>query len=314
MKQIKLFSVVLILLIALCGCSDERLSPVDLLKSSAGGVEVSADSTIGPPPPEIAKLLWGDLDATKAELPTAYGVMQEFVLREINFIETQQAYYQKYIDADGIAIIGSDAVDDIFFHAAKKVVLGMTSKRPETREWLSVSHGAYPSNRFRMILVTPECDIPRAQAHILTEGRVCDRYIGACVGEWYCVVVVQFSSTPGHEDELSFSGTFIHEMGHAIHYALRDVDPTFQTRLDAAYEDANTGEGGSNFGGMPNEREFWAEATWYWFNKVSNPNPSVASLGKTFQRADPLLYQLLDEVYPLLYLRAVDWEHTLPDE
>ena len=177
----------------------------------------------GPPPPEIAALLWGDIEAVKAKLADVTedgvyetedgrtihdteGVARDRFAYEIDFIETQRTYYQKYIDADGIAIIGgSDEVDDVFFYAARKVVLGMTAKRPETRDWLSVYiMGTSPSDtRFRMILATPELrDYPHVHVWVQGDSRLCDRYIGACVPGAYCVVVVQFESTPGHGDEL----------------------------------------------------------------------------------------------------------------
>jgi hypothetical protein len=304
-------------LLVVYGCSEERLqsTAVDLLTGTD-------TSVIAPPPPEIASLLWGDLEVVKAKLADVLddgsytedgriildgaGVARDGFLYEIDFIETQRTYYQKYVDVAGIAIIGSRDVDDIFFHAARKVVLGMTAKRREVRDWLSVHRGDWPADRFRMILASPLCDYPQVHVSVEDRGRVCDRFKGACVGESYCVVVAQYSSF--YEGELSFSRTFIHEMGHAMHYALRDTDPTFQERLEIAYVDANTGEGGSLFGGMPNDREFWAEATRYWFGKVASPDP-LAKWGENLLQSDPLLYELLDEVYPLLYLREVDWEH-----
>lgn len=320
--KVKILFFLLGCLLVFCGCSEEHLhtTAVDLLMGNTDTVPVPE-----PPPPEIAKLLWGDIDAVKTKLADVTedgiyetedgrtihdtaGVARERFTYEINFIEAQQNYYQKYIDAAGIAIIGGREVDDIFFYAARKVVLGMTAKRPEVREWLSVHHGKSPSTRFRMILASPNCDYPQVHLSVENNSRLCDRYRGACVSDAYCVVVTQFSSIPGHEDELSFSSVFIHEMGHAIHYALRDIDPTFQERLEAAHEDAKTGGGGSLFGGLP-INEFWAEATKDWFFKVSNPNP-IGRWGENLHRADPLLYELLDEVYPLLYLRTVDWEHV----
>ena len=253
----KIMCFVLVALLVFFGCSEEHLEStvIDILTG-----KTDTDTVIGPPPPEIATLLWGDLDAAKANLADVLedgileingrrihdtaGVARDGLIYEIDFIETQRNYYQKYIDADGLAIIGGAEVDDIFFSAAKKVALGMTSKRPETRAWFSVYRGESPAERFRMILASPKCLIPQVHLGAMTNRRLCHRYAGACIPDRYCVVTVGLRSIPGHEGELIFSHTFIHEMGHAIHYALRAIDPTFQTRLEAAYEDANTGEGG----------------------------------------------------------------------
>lgn len=316
MKKIILFYSVLLMLIVVCGCSNDQLHPVAIdLFNGASEVEVIAESTIGPPPPDVAELLWwGNFETrlealmqvlSRNETRLAGDKRAEYLplirthIESLCLLVAREDYYTKYIDAGGIAIVGGDNVDDIFFYAAQKVVLGMTSKRPHLRERLS------PEHRFRMVLFPRDLGgtvLPEINSYL---------GLGWCIGEEWCAVPVGYSVSKGHEDELSFAPIFIHEMGHAIHYAMQDIEPTFQVRLEAAFADANEGEGGSLFGGQTNERELWAEGTTYWFFKVSSPNG--AWWGADLHQTDPLLYQLLDEVYPRLYLRSVDWEHTLPD-
>ena len=68
----------------------------------------------------------------------------------------QEAFYNRYIDADGIAIVGNDRTLDGFFVCAKQAILIMTAKRPELRNLFR--HSYY------IILVggsnPPELDIP----------------------------------------------------------------------------------------------------------------------------------------------------------
>ncbi len=45
----------------------------------------------------------------------------------------QEAFYNRYIDADGIAIVGNDRTLDGFFVCARQLILIMTAKRPELR-------------------------------------------------------------------------------------------------------------------------------------------------------------------------------------
>ena len=61
--KIKLFCLLLILLATL-GCSDERLAqPMERVFFDGGeGNGVAPQGTLGPPPPEIQELLWGDWD------------------------------------------------------------------------------------------------------------------------------------------------------------------------------------------------------------------------------------------------------------
>lgn len=51
--------------------------------------------------------------------------------------EEPQRYYTKYLDVEGIVIIGSDSVDDNIFYKAKEVVLKVTSKHLQFRRDLS---------------------------------------------------------------------------------------------------------------------------------------------------------------------------------
>ena len=51
--------------------------------------------------------------------------------------EEYRRFYTKYLDVEGIAIIGSDGVDDNIFYKAKDIVLKVTSKHLQFRRDLS---------------------------------------------------------------------------------------------------------------------------------------------------------------------------------
>ena len=127
-------------------------------------------------------------------------------------------------------------------------------------------------------------------------------------------------------------GVLMHEFGHAIHYAINDfhipgnpfhneinkLDPTFQARLEAAYDvakvnavddPADAGLSNKYYTGdyaMTNVKEYWAVGVAYWFEYLSLVYPEGDIYeGKrlyldAFLKKDPLLYALLDEWFPLL--------------
>ena len=306
------------LLLAIClyvsGCDEGILSEQVFFTES--------ESTVTGLPEDLQALFWGDPEAlTDAE-------------RE--YYAEYRAYYTKYIDAGGVAIIGHDEVDDAHFYYAREVILIMTSKRPELRERLTpgYKHGVccataapkYPS-RFRMVLW--QADTPRIPEHPSvgpvnagTCGVSCNALVSGFTGRlWsdYSVVV--------------------HEFAHAIHYAINDfdgsfalndfpvhdevdkLDPMFQARLEAAYavakanavddwEDSlRSNQYYTKDYAMTNVNEYWAVGVAYWFEYMSQVWPEGYGEGRlhyhdSFLAKDPLLYALLDEWFPLLSIEV----------
>ena len=67
--------------------------------------------------------------------------VQDNIRRRICVAEKQPLYYTKYIEADGIAIMGNSEVMNYEMLIAQDIVLRMTAKRPEIREWLTPEWG-----------------------------------------------------------------------------------------------------------------------------------------------------------------------------
>ena len=227
-------------------------------------------------------------------------------LRKLCLFLEQRDYYTKYADAGGIAIMGDSLVDDRFFYAAQEMILAMTSKRPELREALS------PSNRFRMILVDADpgpAAIPEVDNDYYdhTAGiAFCGRGSVADAEQYFCVTSVWLH--PVETDEITGMAVLVHEFAHAMHLrAIHTLDPTFQARLEAAYAKAleTGGVWGQNSYGLSNVKEYWAVGVQYWFFDVFNPN--FPHLHDQFLEKDPLLYALLDEWLPLVYLAPIEW-------
>ena len=83
-----------------------------------GAIMASEGQVLSPIPDAVYEQLWGNWTKAGSLAP--------------------RKFYKKFIDADGIAIVGSQNVDDAFFQMARHIVLVTTSKVPGVREALSI--------------------------------------------------------------------------------------------------------------------------------------------------------------------------------
>lgn len=318
--KIKSFFVLILLCLFIWACGDEGV----LLDGLVPTAPVALPD-VGPVPPDIQEIIWGkDVDTLLADLEDAIDSDREddvvkWKLHQICYRRAVDAYYTKYINAGGVAIMGNGHLDDRLFYAARDIVLGMTFKRPELREVLSPSRdhrpGATllpgihdvtkrltPDRRFRIILNHNDMDyasVPEVQFANGLHYRVAPggglfngQYIWASVGGY------------DHLEEISLWSVICHEVAHAIHYAIRLIDPTFDDRLTVAYHAARA----SGISRFKNHRalrdgssEYWAYSAQEWFERFGSPE-----LHDSFRRTDPEIYALLEEWFDPIDLSLVD--------
>ena len=289
----------IVLCLSVCGCGEEQLTQQFGLVI---GEEVSEITGV---PPEIQELLWLD-PATETEklLALQEGETQfpqpDWVEDAIKFricvAEQQRVYYTKYIDADGIAILGNSDVTDTEFRIARAIVLRMIAKRPEIREWLTPAWGYYAA------LVSAE--------HEDSFGNA-PKY--ACSGE-------EPSGWGAHDGFYSISmirtdywQTFVHEFAHSIHDRIRCYEEKigirfghcyydakmpletsdFQTRLKAAYQEAIAAGTWEGRYAETNYFEYWAEGVVMWYYGIGTDREFETYTA--FAAHDPLLAALLSE-------------------
>ena len=319
------FFVLIAFCFCLLGCNDEGLRFNDVVLNEP----IDSLFEVGSVPLDIQSIIWGkDIDTLMAELDdTMEGesnpddIWAKHLIHKICLRREQEAYYQKYISAGGVAIMGDKLIPDRFFFVARDIVFSMTQKHPELRELLTPSRenrsGATqhpflhdvtgrttPSPKFRMILsngnlgnaVIPEMRLEGGiNYRVLTFGG-------------YVPQLAWVTASAYDEITLIFVSVFVHEFAHAINLAIRLLDMTFDDRLDAAYAAAK--ENGSYFGGvgstnhaMRNPYEYWAESAQRWFTVFSLEGQEF--LHDEFRRRDPLMYDLLAEWFDLINLRSV---------
>ena len=324
-------------LIALClcllSCGDEGVLLDGLVPS---GPSPLAD--VRPVPEDIQAILWGpNVDARMAALKETFnsdndpdGILASFHIHGICLRREQEAYYTKYISAGGVAIMGNGYLKDRFFYAARDIVLGMTQKRPELRELLSPSRedrpggggggggGAMqphlirhdgnrfttPDPKFRMILVHGYQGYTAVPEYRLGNNTIFYHTPPGTGGFVPSKAWVSVSGGSSLKDRINIYKIFTHEFAHAIHAAIRLIDPTFEDRLEAAYAAAK--ENGSFFQkghyALTTKLEYWAVSAEEWFGGLARHSFVLDQ----FREADPLMYALLDEWFDSIDLSAVE--------
>ena len=254
----------------------------------------------------------------------------------------QRAFYKKYIDAGGIAIIGDADVHDEHFIQARHAILVMTSKHPKlisevnpnyymvlTWKLWQLPHrfvtywdpnnpehneGEYWSWNGHSLVCPPGEACYYARNHppscvVNPSGGFCDGFI-----------VVGLSSDgeplPDHVSarQSPFLTSFIHEFTHLIHGMFETLDPTFRDRLNAAHERAWELNKFLTNHSRHGILEYWAEAVEIWFYNVGEGREKHKNVHyedyvypefddyEALREFDPLLYDLLDYWFPKVQL------------
>ena len=286
------------ILIILCfcfyGCGDEGIE--DVLQGLPA--PSAPDVVITSVPPEIQSMVWDrfgsreELIAKLADIQQGDHNWQERIgwyLRVISKMDRKRLYYNRYINAGGIAIVANLSVNDQYLFMANDIVLRMTQKHPEIRGQL------LPRYKFYLVLLRERSnswELPEYLYYPYT-----DTMAGRCAG-LSCWGTVGY----GYNNRQPMT-VFVHEFAHAIHLAINGnmddtrlnppLDPPFDARLKHAYENAL--EHGIWLGlyAETSKEEYWAEGVHTWFYDIGpdRPFPTHAD----FAARDPLLAKLIEE-------------------
>ena len=265
----------LLLWVHLCifGCGEEHIESV---LYDVGGGQVVVES-------ELPPVVWEAFAGVREKRLRTYEALGLDVTLVDELKAWQEEYYDRYVDAEGIAIVGNSGVSDADYIRAGHIVLVMTSKRPEVRELLSVENGFY------MVLfgsgdTTGWFYPPEVRHQTIRTGRVplpgCsqDSRGGFCFG-------------------ILRDGVFAHEFAHAIHSSiLRSLNPSFDDQLAQAYQAALASGAWAGFYAETNANEYWAEGAVVWFYDVG-PDRQFETYDALAEH-DPLLFNLLDAWFP----------------
>ena len=289
------------ILIILCfcfyGCGDEGIE--DVLQGLPA--PSAPDVVITSVPPEIQSMVWDrfgsreELIAKLADIQQGDHNWQERIgwyLRVISKMDRKRLYYNRYINAGGIAIVANLSVNDQYLFMANDIVLRMTQKHPEIREQL------LPRYEFYLVLLSENArpwEMPE-KLYIPADPKY-ENKAGRC-GGLRCWSIVGY----GYNNRQPMT-VFVHEFAHAIHLAINGnmddtrlnppLDPTFDAHLKHAYENALEHGIWSDLYAETSYSEYWAEGVEAWFYDIGpdRPFPTHAD----FDARDPLLAKLIDE-------------------
>ena len=217
-------------------------------------------------------------------------------------------FYKKYVSAGGFPVVGSEKVSDSgmleaawligrmldgrddILHAmiANKVrcaVMAIGELTTDIPEHSDLTPKAYWDRRARGLGATPE----RPAVSGAEENLLCA------------------PGDPYHEENI-----LIHEFAHAIHeMGMSTVDPSFDTRLAAAYASAVKAGLWKGKYAATNRMEYWAEGVQSWFdtNRVNDHDHNHVHLRGQLKEYDPALATLIAEVFG-----DREWRYTRPTE
>jgi len=214
-------------------------------------------------------------------------------------------FYQQVVVLRGFPIVGSTNVSRPALREAAWIVEHMLEGRED------LPH-AMASNRVRLAVMAWNeftTDVPEhanLQPKVYWDRRA--RGLGA-TPEAPAV-------SCGEENLLGYAGDpyateniLIHEFAHAIHETgLSSTDPTFDTRLQAAFHSATNGGLWKGTYAAVNRHEYWAEAVQCWFdnNRENDALHNHVNTRAELRAYDPTVASLCQEVFgdrPWKYLK-----------
>jgi hypothetical protein len=224
-------------------------------------------------------------------------------------------FYGKYVDAGGIAVIGSPRVPDEALLRARGLVAQMLAHRPDLKAEL-VREGARVGVIAAAEAITdlpehrhwkkPDRDDPRLTQ---CELKHYDRIAAASDRDYWNARARGIGgrfTTVGAENLLAERGDryfgesiLVHEFSHAILGAVEKADPALFAAAGRAFAEAKAkGKWKGDYAAVTLQ-EYWAEGTQFWFddNKLARLDGAQLVSHEDLKRYDPALYAVLARVY-----------------
>lgn len=205
-------------------------------------------------------------------------------------------FYQKHIDVKGLPILGSKRVSDAAIREAAWIVEQMIGHRPDVL-------AAMAANKTRLAVMAFDeytTDVPEHQ-HLESRVYWDRRARGLGATPRAPAVSCGEENLLGHPDDPYFNENIcIHEFAHAIHQmGMKDVDPTFDDRLQQAFDDAIEQGKWKDTYASGNRMEYWAEGVQSWFddNRENDALHNHVDTRTELIEYDPNLARLCEQVF-----------------
>jgi hypothetical protein len=206
------------------------------------------------------------------------------------------AFYTKYVSANGYPVVSSARVSDYALLEAAYLINIMLAKRPTVR-------GAMIKGGSRMVVMAHDeytTDVPE-YAHFVPKDYWDRRArgLGGSQQDPLCSCaeenLLAFVDDPYHEECI-----LIHEFAHNIHLrGLITVDPSFDGRVKAAYKAAMAKGLWEGKYASQNHHEYFAEGVQSWFNnnRPADHDHNHVDTRKELREYDSGLAALCEEVF-----------------
>lgn len=217
-------------------------------------------------------------------------------------------FYEKYVDADGLPILGSKKVSDDALAEAAWIVRKMLAGRKDILD-------AMAEQNVRAVIMAKDeftTDVPEhsnMKPKLFWDRRA--RGLGATTRN-PVVSGAEENLLTFRRDPYPNENIFLHEFSHAIHgTGMNKVDPTFDKRLRAAHKAATERGLWKNTYAATNPAEYWAEGAQSWFDDNAPPDAlhnEVRTRAK-LKEYDKELAKLCEEVFG-----DKEWRYTKPKD
>lgn len=215
------------------------------------------------------------------------------------------AFYTQRANAGGFPIVASAKVNAYALKEAVHLVDLMLAKRPDVREAMTASgarlcilaHNEFTTDQPEFANLEAVKDFPSLTAKEYWDARA--RGLGGSEEDPFC--------SCAEENLLAYDGDpydteniLIHEFAHNMHLrGLTNVDPTFDTRLKAAFDDAMQAGLWKGAYASSNHHEYWAEGVQSWFdnNRQNDAQHNHVDTRDELIAYDPKLAALCREVF-----------------
>jgi len=171
------------------------------------------------------------------------------------------AFYKKYLDANGIAITSSDKVADEALYEVRYLIGKALAHRPDI--WQSMAEAGT-----RIIIIGAKEEVSQVPEYYIEDPERA-AYQNRRVRGYGSPTL----TSCGEENLLNYSkdrytgeNIFIHEFGHCIDNHMRRIDPNFGRKLRRTYKDAMDSELWKNTYSATNPAEYWAEGVQDWWD------------------------------------------------
>ena len=219
-------------------------------------------------------------------------------------------FYKKYVDANGIPVVSSERVPDAALLVVRDIITSMLLTRPDLRA--SMIERGWRTGVIGETEMT--MDIPEYM-DFKAPGAPRDEPMTQADRDYHANRSRGMGGNPttgAEENLLGYPDTrywgehiFVHEFAHAIHSAIRRVDPGMAQEIVDAYDAAMAagkyiGAGGRRHYGATNNGEYWAEGVQWWFfsnyGACFTGNVIVES-PEDLEAYDPVIFELLGRVF-----------------